>query len=264
MQKLPKQEATSWIALDDNEWEIIRYKPVMTLLEFAYCSIGAMIPSQRCDGSIIEEITKAVTAKTERDLELAGREPDWRSHESNIHTEASGLMDDFIKTVSERGDVLRNNAIAGELGESIPNPDNASEPYYKTKNLIEFARANEWELPQQLFAELASLIVEHGEASTEQSAPAAKEKDTTPADWCVQARAIADECFDHDTNARPPVRDSLATKNNSGHITGGYAFRVMALMQERDIKGARGIITNPATIMREALQGKKWWANKNK
>lgn len=43
-----------------------------------------------------------------------------------------------------------------------------------------------------------------------------------------------------------------------------YCFRVMALMRERGIKGQRGIITNPATIMREALQGKKWWANKKK
>lgn len=83
-------------------------------------------------------------------------------------------------------------------------------------------------------------------------------------DWKVQARAIADECFDHDTNAIPTVRDSLATKNTVGHITGGYCFRVMVLMQERGIKGARGFITNPATIMRDALQGDLWWANKQK
>ncbi len=97
------------------------------------------------------------------------------------------------------------------------------------------------------------------------TAPATKEKDTTPGDgWREKARAIADECFDHDTNAKPTVRDSLATKNSGGHITGGYCFRVMGLMQERGIKGARGIITNPATIMRDALQGKQWWANKSK
>jgi hypothetical protein len=83
-------------------------------------------------------------------------------------------------------------------------------------------------------------------------------------DWKGKARVIADECFDHDTKATPPVRDSLAVKNNRGEIVGGYSFRVMGLMQERGIKGARGIITNPATIMREALQGKKWWANKQK
>lgn len=83
-------------------------------------------------------------------------------------------------------------------------------------------------------------------------------------DWKTKARAIADECFDHDTNATPTVRDSLATKNASNHITGGYCFRVMAIMQERGIKGPRGLITNPATIMRDALQGDLWWAKKQK
>ncbi len=85
--------------------------------------------------------------------------------------------------------------------------------------------------------------------------PAAKVKaDTSPSGegWEVQARAIADECFDIDTKGR--CRDSLK----------GYSKRVMELMQERGVKGARGIIDNPATIMREALQGKKWWANKSK
>ncbi len=99
-------------------------------------------------------------------------------------------------------------------------------------------------------------------------APAAKVKGlpttSSNGDWKEKARAIADECFDHDTNATPSVRDSLATKNSVGHITGGYCFRVMELMQKRGIKGARGIIDNPATIMREALQGAKWWANKSK
>lgn len=81
-------------------------------------------------------------------------------------------------------------------------------------------------------------------------------------DWCVQARVLADECFDNDTKSN--CRDSLATKNVHGRITGGYAHRVMVLMQQHGIKGPRGLIDNPATIMREALQGKKWWANKKK
>lgn len=79
--------------------------------------------------------------------------------------------------------------------------------------------------------------------------------------WEVQARAIADECFDKDTKGN--CRDSLARKKGN-KIVGGYSFRVMELMQERGIKGPRGIIDNPATIMREALQGEKWWANKSK
>lgn len=114
--------------------------------------------------------------------------------------------------------------------------------------------------------ERAVLIADCEAAPT--AAPAAKVEASagiTPGDdWREEARAIADECFDHDTNAKPPVRDSLATKNSVGHITGGYSFRVMGLMQERGIKGARGIITNPATIMREALQGDLWWAKKSK
>lgn len=90
--------------------------------------------------------------------------------------------------------------------------------------------------------------------------------DTSPSgdDWRVKAREIADECFDHDTKATPSVRDSLATKNVAGQIDGGYCFRVMGIMQKRGIKGPRGIINNPGTIMREALQAKKWWANKKK
>lgn len=80
--------------------------------------------------------------------------------------------------------------------------------------------------------------------------------------WEAKARTLADECFDHDTKCG--TRDSLAHSKVRGRFTGGYAFRVMELMQERGIKGARGIIDNPATIMREALQGKKWWANKSK
>lgn len=83
-------------------------------------------------------------------------------------------------------------------------------------------------------------------------------------DWRVKAREIADECFDHDTKATPSVRDSLATKNVAGQIDGGYCFRIMGIMQKRGIKGPRGIINNPGTIMREALQAKKWWANKKK
>jgi hypothetical protein len=73
-------------------------------------------------------------------------------------------------------------------------------------------------------------------------------------DWSVKAREIADECFDADTNGMPTTRDSLH----------GYSERVMEKMQEQGIGGPRGIITNPNTIKREALQGKQWWANKKK
>ena len=70
--------------------------------------------------------------------------------------------------------------------------------------------------------------------------------------WTVKARAIADELFDRDTGLG--CRNSLK----------GYSKQVMELMQERGIKGPRGIIDNANHVMREALQGKKWWQNKPK
>lgn len=111
----------------------------------------------------------------------------------------------------------------------------------------------------------AAILLRDCETALDDTPAAAKGKagTTTPGDdWTDEARVIAEECFEADTKAG--VRDSLATKNSVGHITGGYCFRVMGIMQERGIKGPRGIIGNPATIMREALQGKKWWANKQK
>jgi hypothetical protein len=97
--------------------------------------------------------------------------------------------------------------------------------------------------------------------------PAAKMKTVhgispSDGDWKAQARAIADECFDADTNGN--TRDRLIRKNPKGEPTGGYAYRVMEEMQKRKINGPRGLIKNAATISRDALQGKKWWANKPK
>lgn len=85
--------------------------------------------------------------------------------------------------------------------------------------------------------------------------PAAKTEavpDPSGEDWQTKARAIADECFDQDTASN--CRDTL--KN--------YSKRVMEAMQKRKIKGPRGTIDNANYVMREALQGKKWWANKSK
>ena len=79
-----------------------------------------------------------------------------------------------------------------------------------------------------------------------------RQSESENSDWRVSAREIADELFDYDTTMK--TRDSL--KN--------YSLRTMNEMQKRRIKGPRGIIDNPATIMRDALQGDKWWANKKK
>lgn len=77
-------------------------------------------------------------------------------------------------------------------------------------------------------------------------------------DWREEARAIADELFDRDTEHG--VRDSLLTKKGRG----GYAFRVMGELQARGIHGPRGRIVNAGTVAKEALQGDKWWGRKLK
>lgn len=70
--------------------------------------------------------------------------------------------------------------------------------------------------------------------------------------WQEEARRIADELFEKDTSGN--CRDCL----------NGYSSRVMDAMREQKIHGPRGVITNPSTIQREALQAGKWWATKSK
>jgi hypothetical protein len=72
------------------------------------------------------------------------------------------------------------------------------------------------------------------------------------ADWKQSARQLADKCFDQDTANN--CRDSLA----------GYSLRVMGEMQKQKIHGPRGLIDNPRTIQRDALQGQLWWQGKKK
>lgn len=68
--------------------------------------------------------------------------------------------------------------------------------------------------------------------------------------WEEAARLIADECFDDDVmNKR---RDTLRN----------YSKRVLEIMKQRDIRGAKGPITSPDTVMNMALQSDKWWAHK--
>ncbi len=98
--------------------------------------------------------------------------------------------------------------------------------------------------------ELAALAKAAPQAAAK--AEAAPVTSASDEDWRAQARVIADECFDRDTANK--CRDSLK----------GYSERVMGEMQERGIKGPRGILDNENTVKREALQGKQWWANKPK
>ncbi|MBC8739019.1 hypothetical protein F6X40_19895 [Paraburkholderia sp. UCT31] len=72
------------------------------------------------------------------------------------------------------------------------------------------------------------------------------------ASWEDVARAIADECYDRDTACG--VRNSV----------NGYAQKVAEKMQQRGIRGPHGFFLSPATVRREALQSKDWWAKKQK
>lgn len=98
--------------------------------------------------------------------------------------------------------------------------------------------------------EVNTLLVDAQNSNSETSEKAAPP--VASSDWRDSARAIADEFFDNDTANK--CRDSLA----------GYSQRVMVEMQKRGIHGPRGLINNPRTIQREALQGAKWWAGKPK
>lgn len=105
--------------------------------------------------------------------------------------------------------------------------------------------------------EWARLAAAYGVPFEVESAPDARrptkgEAPATQSDWRAAARTIADALFVHDTKHK--TRDCLA----------GYAKRTLEEMQRREIHGPRGRITNPATVQREALQGGKWWAKKQK
>jgi hypothetical protein len=149
--KLPKPDAVSWTAIDDNEWEMLCRKPVITLRVFTYCSIGAEEPQQGWNGSIFEEIWEVLKTKLNQEIKASGVFPDdYPTYESRTLAEAIQLSESYMNTLGERRDFLANHAIAGNLGESFLNPDAPSEPFYKIQHLINFVRANQWELPYQL------------------------------------------------------------------------------------------------------------------
>lgn len=71
-------------------------------------------------------------------------------------------------------------------------------------------------------------------------------------DWKMKARKIADRIFDHDTSL------------NTRRTLKAYAEKVMLEMQRLNIHGPRGRIDNAGTVLRDALQSKKWWEGKKK
>ncbi|SFU45650.1 hypothetical protein [Nitrosospira multiformis] len=124
--------------------------------------------------------------------------------------------------------------------------------------LISLDQAERWLQSKGIHFDFTQLRAEAGSGRYESEADLASRVEAMPApsssvyDWQSQARLIADEYFDADTRMR--CRDSLK----------GYSNRVTEEMQKRGIKGPRGFIDNPNTVMREALQGEKWWGNKQK
>ena len=149
----------------------------------------------------------------------------------------------------------------------LPPKESGSESVYVSQKMKMIRAVQEW-CEEAYSKDLNAWLKKYEPGITwEFPAPAAKVKtehdiSQSDGDWKAQARAIADECFDHDTSNN--TRDCLLRKNSRGEYVGGYAYRVMVIMQERKIHGPRGRIDNAATIARDALQGDKWWANKSK
>lgn len=93
--------------------------------------------------------------------------------------------------------------------------------------------------------------VKHGIAVSETTQAVEEVADVSDAskkstDWKVEARAIADEYYEKDMKAG--VQDSLK----------GCSERVAREMRNRNINGPKGFVS-ANTVMREALQGEKWW-----
>lgn len=203
-------------------------------------------------------------------------------------------VEGFRPKLDDKGDLVRWEAIHADKQESGETPLDWNEltPAQRRNAVEQFEFMNDpkWEKKRRYYGEIENKIlitqneIEHWEGLSDQGKPSeaklrgerlaklrlelealnnklpkrhTKIKDasvTSPNNnyWKEQARLIADECFDMDTKSN--CRDSL--KN--------YSKRVMEDMQKYGIKGPRGIIVNQNTVMREALQGKKWWANKSK
>lgn len=129
-----------------------------------------------------------------------------------------------------------------------------------TLDMVRLKRAAIESIAEQYNAAASSGTPESDEPKA--PTPEASKGERTTVSWQEQARQIADELFNHDTNAK--CRDCLIRRNGRNEIVGGYAYRVMEEMQKREIHGPRGRFDNAGTISKEALQGDKWWARKPK
>ena len=168
--------------------------------------------------------------------------------------EAERELDSFdnapggAKDVYRKCELLLSALRAGKIAATTPTDETNS--HYKNikidkESWLEWCRANGYSKASMNFP------VRSGRLTQNTGFTSGINANDLP-DWRIVAREIADELFDHDTNCS--TRDSL--KN--------YSNRVMAVMQERQIRGPRGIIDNSATVQREALQGSNWWATKAK
>jgi hypothetical protein len=139
----------------------------------------------------------------------------------------------------------------------------SDDPQPTNEQLADLHWSTEWDGPLNKFGwpmdELPDFNDINPDYVTEQNAlkpfktkSKALEVDKNNYDWKESARQIADQIFDHDS--------SLGTRRTLKD----YSEKVMEKMQENMIHGPRGRITNPNTVMREALQGDKWWAKKPK
>lgn len=202
-----------------------------------------------------ESIADAYLQSAYDETGLNGTEIDWRYwvHQMPVLSAAqaacliSALEPDLYASLN------------GRHGQDDPAPNIA-----KARKIQQLAEANgkltaspdewiAWAKSMRISVHIGFLLaVGERKALAASGAPKKVEPPVSSNDWKKSARAIADECFDNDTANN--CRDRLA----------GYSRRVMDEMQERKIHGPRGLIDNPNTIQREALQGAKWWAKKTK
>jgi hypothetical protein len=142
---------------------------------------------------------------------------------------------------------------------------NINKTYISMSDWIRWCKEQNYPDPKKLFLKDNSSFAESKQTAPEPELPI-KGNDvkgvsygfSSDNDWKEKARKIAERLFDNDTKGN--CRDCLIRKNHAG----GYAVRVMDEMQRLEIHGPRGRICNPATIAREALQGKRWWGKKQK
>lgn len=130
-----------------------------------------------------------------------------------------GAVEEYQDCRNGRLADLLDSARNGDLGESIPNPENANEPYYKFKKLVEFVRTNGWELPPQL---VSLLPEQQGQAASDRVGTTSNPVPTN--NWKLKIQAEATQKWKALVNCgcsptRHSIKDDLATWCRDNKVT---------------------------------------------